>query len=1033
MPKSTYNIVSSVAGEWSPKLSARVDQQKYHSALRQSLNMIPYKSGGLTRRVGTQYIGSCKLANTTGHNYAVRTMPFIFSPATTFDLEFGHSYIRFYSNGHQVTVSSAATWTTATNYSAGSFVEDPGDSNNIYYSVAGINGGTTQPHLDSAHWTKQAIYEVPSPYSADAGTGSIFTTDVFVVVPCQSNDIIYLVHPDYPPYSLTRFGDTDWVMEEVPFLSPALLDQNGTDIVLTPGAVQGTGVSLTASAPAWVASNYYTLADAVEVSSVIYQCIHSHISSAAFSTDKATKWKAINIFNSQHIGSTWQLATLRSAAFVQWGADAGGAQSTAASGFTQGTSEQIQCLGAYEVHTYGVWSATIQVQRSLDGAITWDTVQTTIGNSDRNVDLKGTAAQAGIYRLVVSNVAVPINPGATAPRVTFECVDAFLYGLVKITGYTSSNVATCDVITQLTDSNPLQTQWVSGTSYVVGNEVSFAFVNYTCSSNVSGSTPPSQDSAHWNATAPGGTEYWSEAAWSDYRGYPQAICSFQQRIWYASSGYEPQRVWGTVQNDIENFALGDQTLATDSVVFDLNAPRRGPIVWLTAQTDLFVGFSGAEWVMNAGQNGTGSASSGAAITPSAIAAFEQGTFGSAPQVQPEVVGNAVLFVQRQADAIRQMLFSVYTAKYMSQDLSLLADHLFTSGVVQIAYQPRWRHQGILWCVTQEGSLCGLTYDLDQEIFGWCRCKTGWGQTDDNGYAIASDNGFESVSVIDGNGTADDEVWVVANRTIGGVKTRFIERINPNNWEETFSGAPNAPAPYLPNAYYVDCGSTITSPGSLTLTGLDYLDGRYVVGLADGINFGPTLVAGGSITLPNSIPTTVTTVQVGLPILYAGQAMRMDSDNRAGNTQGLVKQVSDVFIRVWNSCGGSIGNGSVQYPTWVLGNSYAIGAYVLSAVNGQAYYCFATDSSSATDPSLNPTLWLAVPTPVYRMPVPIPYTGSQSVPFGVPTLITTPTDIRITPMLNANMDTDPQIIVTGNDALPLTILGITTKYELISGA
>lgn len=1020
--KSLHHTVSAAAGEWSPKLDARVDQQKYASALRQCLNMIPYKSGGLTRRNGTQKIAAAKLANTMGNNYCVRNMAFIFSPETTFLLEWGNNYVRFYSNGQKVVVSSASTWTTATNYPAGSFTTDPTNAL-IYYSAAGLNGGTVQPHLDSTHWVQQTIYEVPTPYNANAGSGSIFQTDVFQIVPCQINDVVYIVHPDFPPYSLTRFGDTDWVMKEVNFISPALLDQNVTDTIITPSALIGNGITLVASAPAWVGGNYYTLANSVEVSGVIYNCIVPNVSDiGSFSVDLAKGyWQQVSIFNSGHVGSTWQLGTLRSSTYAEY-------DGTAASGFTAGISSEIQCLGSYEVHTYGVWSADIDVQRSLDGGITWSTVQTITGRSDRNADLSGTAAIVGVYRLVISNVSVPVNAGATNPRVVFECDDALLYGLAKITAVSDAYNATVDVVTKLTDSNPMASEWqsdgnylfedsvtdiVAGQTYIIVSLGSTDFTLIGASSNTVGvifnatdvgigtgtvtslasygfinyirlfdsfptDTPPPQDLFRWEPYQPGGTEYWSEAAWSNYRGFPQAIASFQQRVIYASSGFEPQRIWGTVQNDIENFALGDQTQATDSFAFDLNAPGRGPIVWLISQMDLFAGFSGAEWVINSGSTNSSGGSSGAAITPSNINAFEQGSFGSSPDVQPAIIGNAVFFAQRQADAIRQMLFSVYTQKYMSNDLSTLADHLFSAGIVQLAYQSRWRHQGIIWVVTQQGTLCGLTYDLDQEVFGWCKAQTGYGQTTPEGVAITPDNGFESVAVIDGQGTDDDEVWVVANRLIGGVQTRFIERINPVNWEEIFVGAPTPPSPVLAEAFYVDCGITVTNPGSLVITGLSYLNGRYVVGLADGNAFGPLLVAGGQVTLPSSIPTTVGLVQIGLPIRYAGQPMRIDSDPRLGNTQGLIKQLSDVFVRVWNSCGGSISNGSSTSPV-----------------------------------------------------VPLPYTPSVGSPFAVPVLVTVPTDLRITPMLNAAMDADPIIIITGNDALPITVLGIFLKYAEIS--
>lgn len=983
----------------SPKLDARTDQQKYATWLRQGLNIVPYRTGGFTRRVGTQFMAATKYAfnNTGGHNYAAITKDFVFSPATTFTLEFGHLYVRFYSNGAQVKVNSATAWSNSTAYVIGNYVSQGGY---IYYCIQNnTNEAPAAFGASNTWWVWQTIYEIPSPYTADAGSGSIYSTVVHQLTFCQINDVVFICHPDFPPYALTQFGTTDWTLEEVVFSAPALLDQNATDTTITPSATTGS-ITLTASAPSWVTATWYSPANSVLQGGVIYDCVTSHVS-GTFATDLANGvWQSVNIFNSQQIGGTWQIADLRSSAYLEvdgtavngnslptgfatW-TDTGGGSGTTST--TPAYSSSIQCLGGYEVHTYGVWVADIGLQRSLDGGSTWDTVTTVTGRSDRNVDLTGTAAVVGLYRFELSVPSglspVAINPGATFPRIVFECDDAFLYGSAQITAVASAYSATATVVAEISSTTA--------------------------------------------------TEYWSEAAWSNYRGFPQALTTFQQRMIYASSGFEPQRIWGTVTNDIENFALGDQTQATDAFAFDLNAPSRGPISWLTAQTDLFAGFSGAEWIINSGSTTSNGVSSGSAITPSNINAFENGTYGSAPNVQPTIVGNAVFFVQRNADAIRQMLFSIYTDKYMSQDLTMLADFLFASGIVQLAYQARWRHQGIIWAVTQQGTLCGLTYDLDQEVFGWSMAQTGYGQVDANGNPLPNDNGFESVCVLPANGSSDDEVWVVANRLINGVQTRFIERINPNNWEETFVGAPTPPYANLPDAFYVDCGFTFLNPGGppVQVVVQNFLNGRYVVGLADGAPFGPILVTNGVATLPNSIPSTVAKVQIGLPIKYAGQAMRIDADVRAGNTQGLKKQVSDMYLRVWNSCGGSISNGTAQLPTWVSGGNYTVGQYELSPLTGQAYQCVNALTNDVVDPSKDPTNWVQSPLPTYNAPVPIPYTPNSANPFAVPVLVTTPKNIRVTPALNPWIDEDPQIVITGNDALPLTVLGYFLHYDII---
>jgi hypothetical protein len=127
----------------------------------------------------------------------------------------------------------------------------------------------------------------------------------------------------------------------------------------------------------------------------------------------------------------------------------------------------------------------------------------------------------------------------------------------------------------------------------------------------------------------------------------------------------------------------------------------------------------------------------------------------------------------------------------------------------------------------------------------------------------------------------------------------------------------------------------------------------------------------------------------------------------------------------------IGNGSTEYPRWVSGTSYPAGSYVVSPLTLGSYFLTVADAGT-TDPSQD-ALWVPVPSPVYRRPVPLPYTQTQAPQFAVPALVTRPTDIRITPMLNANIDTDPIVIIQGSDALPITVLGIAIKYDVIGQA
>lgn len=157
------HINSFNAGELSPLMDARGDSDKYRFSCRILENFIPRIYGGAFRRPGLEYLGE------VGDSAAkVRLIPFNYSATTRFMLELGDEYIRFWSNGVQVT-------------SGGSAVEET------------------------------------TPYTED---------DIFDVQFVQLNDVCYFTHPSYPPQKLTRVADNDWTWEQMPLSWPALKDEN---------------------------------------------------------------------------------------------------------------------------------------------------------------------------------------------------------------------------------------------------------------------------------------------------------------------------------------------------------------------------------------------------------------------------------------------------------------------------------------------------------------------------------------------------------------------------------------------------------------------------------------------------------------------------------------------------------------------------------------------------------------------------------------------------------------------------------------
>jgi hypothetical protein len=264
MPKVSPLQGNFNTGEISPLFYGRVDVDRYKSALTTCVNYIPMIQGGLLRRSGTAFVSEAKTSTKK-----TRLIPFEFSITQAYILEFGDKYIRFYKDNGLITrATQAITAATQANpvvvtYS-GSDTYANGDRvsinavlgmtqlNNREFIVANVNTGanTFQLHdvlgnaVDGTAYdayvsggTIGEIYEVVSTYSE---------ADLFDLKYTQSDDILYLVHPSYPPKKLSRTGDTSWTLTTIDFLDGPYESPNSTTTTLTPSAATGT-VAISAS------------------------------------------------------------------------------------------------------------------------------------------------------------------------------------------------------------------------------------------------------------------------------------------------------------------------------------------------------------------------------------------------------------------------------------------------------------------------------------------------------------------------------------------------------------------------------------------------------------------------------------------------------------------------------------------------------------------------------------------------------------------------------------------------------------------
>lgn len=361
--------------------------------------------------------------------------------------------------------------------------------------------------------------------------------------------------------------------------------------------------------------------------------------------------------------------------------------------------------------------------------------------------------------------------------------------------------------------------------------------------------------------------------------YPSTVAFYEQRLVFAGTSNQPQTMFFSQSGDFENFEIG--TDADDGLQYTIGSNEVNVIRYLVSSSQLVVGTSGGEFVVRA-------SGFDEPLTPTNTQIKQQTTFGSAP-IQPLLIGNSTLFIQRAKRKLRELAFSSESDSYVAPDMTILAEHITEGGIEEMAYQQE--PDSVAWLVRADGVLACMTFRREEQVVAWHRHIVGG--------AFGSGNAVvESVATIPGD-IDEDQVWVIVKRTINGATKRYVEYLSGFDFGTDVG-----------NAFFVDSGLTYSGSAATTISGLNHLEGQSVAILADGAAHANKTVSSGAITLDRS----VTKAQIGLPFTSKLETLRIDAGSAMGSSQGKNKRIGEVTVRLFRTVGLKIGTSSTELDT-----------------------------------------------------------------------------------------------------------------------
>lgn len=352
----------------------------------------------------------------------------------------------------------------------------------------------------------------------------------------------------------------------------------------------------------------------------------------------------------------------------------------------------------------------------------------------------------------------------------------------------------------------------------------------------------------------------SDVVWED-GNWPKTVTFFQGRMWLGGINSNPEIFWGSESGVFYNFLLPDPENQEPADPMEFVLSKKGAIVWLVGAKNLLMGTENGEHIIT---------SEGGIIVPGDIEAEQQSAFGSAP-LQPEQVGNRVLFVSPDRRKVRELNYQWESQGWISRDLTFMSEHITKTDRIKRIYFAQ-NPENIIWMATSTGKILGCTYEKVADIIGWHR-HSGHGECTD--LCVLS--------------TAESsELWTSFNR-IDGETSTYIEKYTPDEFLDSWASQSHEPE------------SVVVGP-------FPHLANQTVAVKPNGGYHPPiTLDATGT----GEIQNPALEIQVGFGYPADFESMPLDKGSQEGTGMGMTKRWNSIHVRIVSSIKPKIGTSAYR--------------------------------------------------------------------------------------------------------------------------
>lgn len=623
MARANALIPAFNAGEFSPRMAARVDLAQYRFAGETFENLLLLQQGGFMRRPGTRYVNAVKT-----ESLKTRLLGFVFSTVQAYAIEAGSNYFRFYKDLGQIAVADTDAAITNGDFTAGTVGWS--ERSNALELPFYAESGAFSAGLVVTGGTSAATGTILSVNKGVAGTGTAGTLTL-------TSPTGTFIDGETVTDSATGSATTDFTT------------LGGTSAAIGHDAANGRlNLDGLSGDYAWAEQAVATTATGAEhvlrfrVLGVQGDMVQLRIGSTPTGNDIAedrelgTGWHA------------WPFTPTASPFYVQFRAEGKTIQiddvslidNAAAEVTTPYTTADLAAIKyAQTADIMYLAHPDIKPHRLLRwGHAGWSLEEVDFTDGPWGpVNVTGTK----------------LTPGATAGKGVLITSDS-TRGINGGQGFLASDVGRAIRIEH-------GGTWGWAVVAAVNSRVS---VTADIRRAFGAATPIDQ---------------WRLGAWSDTTGWPRAVTFYESRAAWAGTAAQPQTVWLSQSGDFQNMQPDDGAglVADDDAIARTVASQTvNAILWMVPAGKLVAGTTANQLVMRSNLDD-------GPITPVDFSVKAQTTRACA-DADAIAIDEAAVFAQR--GKRRLMAFGRDGGGYRAYDLTIFAEHVTKGDIAELAYQ-----------------------------------------------------------------------------------------------------------------------------------------------------------------------------------------------------------------------------------------------------------------------------------------------------------------------------------------------------------